>query len=87
MGRIKLPTFVWFTDGKNRTAMRLTGGTYWRDSGAWGTDFIIEEDGTITSCGHTGVLKYLNGKKLISCTKAEWKKDNGQYAPKLDNNG
>jgi hypothetical protein len=77
----KLPPYVWFTNGKSRTAMRLIDQRrYWRDGGAWGTEFKIESDGSITTCGHTGKLSHLNGKKLVPCTKAEWKKDNGQYA-------
>jgi hypothetical protein len=82
--KLKLPKYAWIGE-KGKCAMRLIERSdsyfhndYWRDAGAWGVQ-AKEKDGKLITCGHTGDLKYLNGKDIIPCTRAAWKESNGEY--------
>ena len=86
MKKKKLPPYVLMTkDGKTGTHMRLQEKEfdepqeYWRDAGAWGTQFKMLSDGSLVTTGFSGDLASLNGIPLIPCTKAAWKKSNQGY--------
>ena len=75
----KYPQFV--SMGGN-TALRLVnaGDSYWykRDGGDWDIDFY-ERNGSLFSSSH---IESLDNKLLKPITESEWRKCNGQYAPK-----
>jgi len=80
-----LPKFVRL--GKKGTALRLTTSksmysdklVYYRDGGAWSTEFRIErKTGKIfTVIPH---VKHIHDKELIPTTEEDWAEDNGEYA-------
>lgn len=62
------------------TSLRLIEGKeirYWRDGGAWGCGFRIE-NGKLYC---TSDMVHLNGFELIPISKEEWERCNGEYAP------
>tara|TARA_R110000782_G_C14534218_1_gene382854 strand:- start:323 stop:547 length:225 start_codon:yes stop_codon:yes gene_type:complete len=74
---MQLPKFVKL----NRSALRLIGNTYYRDGGDWSVQYKII-DGVLLSWAWGKAMPLLHKKPLIEITEKEWRKDNGQYAPK-----
>jgi hypothetical protein len=71
-----LPKFVNINGG---SALRLKGkNTYYRDGGCWDIGVKII-DGKLISTSYMGGI---NNKELTPITEAEWRKCNGEYAPK-----
>lgn len=56
-------------------------GRCFRHAGQWGVDFIVKADGTFWTADNESPVDHLNGLQLFECTEAEWRKDNGHYAP------
>lgn len=71
---MKLPKFV----SLNKTALRLIGDSYYRDGGRWSVDYRFDND-VLKS---VSIEKSVNDVPLVEITEEEWRKDNGQYAPK-----
>ena len=80
----ELPKFVSLDGG---TALRLKGKQYWRDGGLWGVEYKWIK-GVLLSWNPNNKfnpqfdMPWLHRKPLIEITEEEWRKDNGQYAPK-----
>lgn len=67
----------------NGTALRLIDNYYYRDGGNWGVDYKII-DGVLLSWAWGTGMPWLHKKPLIKISQKQWKKDNGEYAPKLN---
>lgn len=80
---MKLPKFVKL----NNTALRLTGNEYYRDGGEWSVGYNVIDD-KLVSWDHGNwyrdELPHLHNQPLIEITEAEWREDNGQYAPSTE---
>lgn len=65
------------------TAMRYDkrSNDYYRDGGNWSIDYKIVDDKLISVCNYG--MPHLNGIEMIPISEKEWRKNNGQYAPKL----
>ncbi len=77
---IKLPKFVKL----NHVALRLRGKKYYRDGGQWGVGYKVIDGELISWVGRVrfNTTPWLHEVPLIEITEEEWRKDNGQYAPK-----
>jgi len=79
----KAPIFVMMTDpkgDKHITALRLVGSEYYRDGGDWSVGYKYIDRKLLS--WHWGYgMPWLHRAKLIEITEAEWRKDNGPYAP------
>jgi hypothetical protein len=87
MLEVNLPMFVKFGGEKGGSAMRLryndgynNGREYWRDGGAWGVDFTVEDGKILVNEKHSR-LKHMHGCELVEITREEWEKENGGYVP------
>lgn len=89
------PPYIKF--GENGCAMRLHNPEqgyflgrenfveYWRDGGLWGVDIVIDkETGKLYSLFQDDKQNSLSNVELIPCTRAVWKKCNGQYVDNTD---
>ncbi len=75
------PKFIFLLrkDGTNGTSLRLVyNSEYYRDGGQWSVGFK-EVDGSLVTVSD---MPQLNGLQIKECTEEEWRKDNGEYAPK-----
>lgn len=70
------------------TALRLedrswegAGLVYYRDAGGWYVQFKIENDKLIAQVHNkNSKLRHSHGLELVTCSKEEYKEDNGRYA-------
>jgi len=72
-----LPKYVRLRNSCLRLTESEGRAGYWRDGGAWGCGFRIE-NGKLYC---TSNMDHLNGSELIPISKEEWKTCNGEYAP------
>lgn len=78
---MEAPKFIMFKiNGDLTTAMRLKDGVYYRDGGNWSTRFKIKGD-KIFAVSSKRDISQTNGLELVEVTEAEWREDNGRYAP------
>jgi hypothetical protein len=73
-----------FVKINGKTALRLvySGNNnyfYYRDGGDWDVDVIRHKDGSMTSASNVASI---NGCNIRATTEEEWRKCNGEYAPK-----
>lgn len=72
-----LPKFVKLINSD----LRLRGNKYYRDGGIWSVGYKIINDVLLSWYPKMG-KPWLHRQPLIEIIEEEWRKDNGQYAPK-----
>lgn len=75
-----LPKFIRLGSCMRLITNKTRPQEYWRDGGCWGIGFYIK-DGKLYSKHH---MDHLNNKEMVPVTEEEWRKCNGDYAPRTD---
>lgn len=80
-----LPEFIKLNGIHCAMRLDLENMEYWRDAGLWGLPFRFRNSILVGKATYLEI-KHLSGIMLEECTYEEWKKDNGWYAPELNEN-